>query len=276
MARSSRRLLSIITMLRELRTSTGAFDRIERRPKPPAKEFFARYVATATPVVLTDASKGWKALGKWRPEYLERKLGHIDVQVTTGRNADPDYDRNTPAHSRVVKMAEFARRVARAKRSTNDFYMVANNHAMTRAGMDVLVEDVLVDPEYFDPAQGARAMSLWFGPKGTVTPLHHDTTSIVFHQIYGSKRFLLLSPFETALLGRARGVYCDVDPEQPDRYPELRGVPILSVELAPGDSLFIPVGWWHHVRGLEVSISLSFTNLRVQNNYDWYHPGDIA
>jgi ribosomal protein L16 Arg81 hydroxylase len=109
-----------------------------------------------------------------------------------------------------------------------------------------------------------------------VTPLHHDTTSIVFHQIYGSKRFLLVSPFETALLRRARGVYCDVDPEHPGRHPELSGVSIPSVELDPGDALFIPVGWWHHVRALEASISLSFTNLRVPNDYEWFRPGAVT
>ena len=28
--------------------------------------------------------------------------------------------------------------------------------------------------------------------------------------------------------------------------------------LGPGDGLFIPVGWWHYVRSLDVSFSVSF------------------
>ena len=28
--------------------------------------------------------------------------------------------------------------------------------------------------------------------------------------------------------------------------------------LEPGDGLFIPVGWWHYVRSLDVSFSVSF------------------
>jgi hypothetical protein len=276
MAQRARRLLSIVTMLRELRASTGAFAQIERRKKPSADEFFARYFATGTPVIFTDATKGWKAVGKWNPEYMKKKLGDLDVEVTTGRHADPDYDMNTKAHSRVVKMADFANRVARAKRKTNDFYMVANNHAIDRPGMGVLMADTVMDDSYFDPSQARGSVSFWFGPGGTVTPLHHDTTSIVFHQIYGRKRFLMISPLETALLARARGVYCDLDPEHPERHPELGGVPIIPVDLGPGDALFIPVGWWHHVRAQSASISISFTNLRAPNNYEWFRPGAVT
>src|SRR4029077_17812693 len=130
--------------------------------------------------------------------------------------------------------------------------------------------------EYFDTERVQGSVSLWLGPAGTVTPLHHDTTNIVFHQIYGRKRLLLVSPFDTSLLRRTRGVYCDLDPEHPERHPELEGVRILPVELGPGDALFIPVGWWHHVRSLDPSISISFTNLRIPNNYEWYRPGAIG
>jgi hypothetical protein len=276
LGRQARRLLTILTMLRELRGSSGAFDRIERRKKPPADEFFARYFATSTPVALTDATKGWKAIRKWSPEYLKKTFGHLDVEVTTGRNGDPDYDMNTRAPSRIVKMSAFADRVARATRKTNDFYMVANNHAIERPGMDVLLRDTVMDETYFDPAQARGSVSFWFGPRGTVTPLHHDTTSIVFHQIHGRKRFLLVSPFETALLRHTRGVYCDLDPERPERHEALANVPILSVELGPGDALFIPVGWWHHVRALDPCISISFTNLRAPNNYEWFRPGAVT
>ena len=31
-----------------------------------------------------------------------------------------------------------------------------------------------------------------------------------------------------------------------------------SVELAPGDALLIPRGWWHYARSLSVSFSVSF------------------
>jgi hypothetical protein len=39
--------------------------------------------------------------------------------------------------------------------------------------------------------------------------------------------------------------------------------------MAPkGDLLFLLVGWWHHVRGLEVSITMTFTNFVF--DYDFH------
>ena len=37
-----------------------------------------------------------------------------------------------------------------------------------------------------------------------------------------------------------------------------RNVPFVDCILEPGDLLYIPIGWWHYVRGLSVSFSVSF------------------
>ncbi len=39
----------------------------------------------------------------------------------------------------------------------------------------------------------------------------------------------------------------------------------MTCTLGPGEILFIPVGWWHHVVGLETTIGLSFTNFVWDN-----------
>ena len=43
--------------------------------------------------------------------------------------------------------------------------------------------------------------------------------------------------------------------------------------LAPGEALFLPVGWWHHVRALDLSISVAFNHFTWPNDFDWYRPG---
>jgi hypothetical protein len=64
----------------------------------------------------------------------------------------------------------------------------------------------------------------------------------------------------------------DLDQIDYDRFPLMRQVDIYEVVLEPGEFLFIPVGWWHWVRSLAVSINLSFHNFFFRGNpIAWKH-----
>jgi len=47
---------------------------------------------------------------------------------------------------------------------------------------------------------------------------------------------------------------------------------VLEVVAEPGDTVFLPLGWWHQVTSLDVSLSFSFSNLSVPNNYAFRNP----
>jgi hypothetical protein len=59
---------------------------------------------------------------------------------------------------------------------------------------------------------GPGTMKLWFGPKGTLTPLHHDLHSILFAQVFGTKHIKLIPPFDTAFVYPRKRFYSAVDP----------------------------------------------------------------
>ena len=58
----------------------------------------------------------------------------------------------------------------------------------------------------------------------------------------------------------------------PVRYPAAEGLQVLEVTLAPGETLFLPLGWWHQVAALQASVSLSFSNLACDNDFRYADP----
>jgi hypothetical protein len=262
---------------REVARLAGQPNAIERRGGVSREEFFDRYYAANVPVVITDALEGWPKLAHWSPSYFKERFGDVEVEVMTGRDADPACDANFEAHCATTRLGAFCDRVAAAGR-TNDFYLVANNRVMNRPALKPLFEDVSAPHEYLDDGRDAGWTSMWFGPAGTFTPLHHDTANVLFCQVFGRKRILLFPSFELSMThAMHHGVYSSIDPEHPDleTFPEFAEAARKEVMLSPGEALFLPVGWWHHVRALEVSISLAFTAFRAPNRFEWYSPGKL-
>jgi ribosomal protein L16 Arg81 hydroxylase len=231
---------------------------IERRRDLSREEFFQRYHGANRPVILMDAMRDWPAMTRWTSDYLKRVCGQETVQVMDRRSGDPQYELR-PQRSEMP-FAAYADRVAAAGQ-TNDFYLVAQNDFMRTSGGQRLLEDLGPLSDYLDDRRDGFVF-MWFGPAGTVTPLHHDTADIFLAQVSGRKRVIMIPADQKALVYNHVGVHSGVDAEQPDllRHPLYRYARKHVFELHPGEILFIPVGWWHHVRALDVSISVSFTN----------------
>jgi hypothetical protein len=233
------------------------------------KAFLERYYARHLPVVLTGMMRGWRALGRWSPQHLKERFGDAQVSVTQARRRTRFYDAQVHAISRPMRLGQFVDWVD-AHPTSNDRYLVANNDALARPELQPLLADIGFFSGLLDPARTAGFVYLWFGPGGTVTPLHHDTTNILFCQVWGGKRVTLISPLHAPLLDTSSAYYSTLDLERPRTRRALaaQGARLLEVDLAPGEALFIPAGWWHHVRSKSVSISVSMTNFVFPNSYD--------
>lgn len=114
---------------------------------------------------------------------------------------------------------------------------------------------------------------LWIGNAVQVAT-HFDASPNIACVVAGRRRFTLFPPeqLENLYLGPldktpAGPPISMVDPEAPDfdRYPRFAEALAASyqADLEPGDALFIPAIWWHHVR--------SFDALNVLVNY-WTDP----
>ena len=273
-ARKHQRLLERQALAARLHRAVALPLAIERRSTPPADEFHARYYATNTPVIFTDLVPRWPAFTRWSAAHLRDHYGAAEIEIQVGRASDPAPDLNYLQHRQLSTMAQYVDKVLAAG-ETNDLYLIANSRNLARPALRPLLADVELPADYFHPdrERQARSSALWFGPAGTVTALHHDTSSILLAQVVGRKRLHLYPPGDPTLLAHASGVYNTLDPERPG--PELAGVPLLDLTLAPGEALFLPVGWWHHVRALDLSISLACNHFRWPNDHDWYKPGAL-
>jgi hypothetical protein len=271
------RKLALVQRLLTLQAAQAAHPgAVERRATPAAPEFFDRYYAPSVPVVFTDLVTTWPALSRWSPEYFAEHFGDVPLQMTDGREADPIYDARTDAHTRETTMRAFVERV-RAAGESNDFYLVAKNKNIALPALGALLDDVRFPEGWFREEHLVGSSALWFGPAGTVTPLHHDASSILFCQVYGRKRLFLASPLEVSLFEGGLAMYSACDPEAPARDARFAHVIFKELVLEPGEALFIPAGWWHHVRALDVSISLAVNHFDRENNFDaWYRPGDVV
>jgi hypothetical protein len=119
-----------------------------------------------------------------------------------------------------------------------------------------------------DPAIGPR---IWIGNR-VATAIHHDMVSNLAVAVAGRRRFTLfppdqvanlyIGPFEFTPAGTPASL---LDPEAPDleRFPRAAEAmaQALTAELEPGDAIYIPHMWWHHVRSLD--------DLSVLVNYWW-------
>lgn len=112
---------------------------------------------------------------------------------------------------------------------------------------------------------------IWIGNRVAVAT-HHDMFSNLAVVVAGGRRFTLfppdqvanlyIGPFEFTPAGTPASL---VDPEAPDfeRFPRAAEAMenALTAELEPGDAIYIPHMWWHHVRSLDA--------LSILVNYWW-------
>ncbi|MDP3836152.1 MAG: cupin-like domain-containing protein [Hydrogenophaga sp.] len=267
------KLESVVANQQKLLELNPQYGQVEKRGGVSLNEFFEKYVVGSRPLVLTDVARDWPALRRWSPQDLRERFGHLDVEIQAERSADPNYEVNKLAHKRRVRLSDFVDLVL-AGGATNDYYLTANNEMLARPEFAPILADIGSLPAFCDRSQLAQRASFWFGPAGTVTPLHHDTLMLCHTQIVGRKRWRFISPLQTPLLYNHFDVYSPVDIDRPDlnRYPLFSQATVLEVVAEPGETVFLPLGWWHQVTALDVSLSFSFSNLAVPNHYSFNNP----
>ncbi|KAI5636379.1 cupin-like domain-containing protein [Phthorimaea operculella] len=224
---------------------------------PSMEHFYTNYIKKEQPVVLANCIDHWPALTKWKDQnYFIKIAGMRTVPIELGKDYT-DFDWT----QKLMTMEEFIK---------NHIYQT-NGPVGYLAQYELFVQipelrEDIIEPDYcaFSESGNPADVMAWYGPKGTVSPLHHDPKKNLLVQVVGEKQLFLYSPkdseyvypHEHELLGNT----ARIDPRNPDleKYPNYKNATAYYCVLRPGQMLYIPPKWWHFVESLSVSFSVSF------------------
>jgi hypothetical protein len=244
---------------------------IERRSRLSRIEFLEEYYSTNRPVIITGMMDEWPAMTKWNLDYFASRFGDRVVEVQCGRSAGANYEVEREKYLTKMKFADYVAKL-RAAGVTNDFYMTANNNSENKKTLPELWDDIVQIPEYLDGRDRLSGF-LWIGPPGTITPFHHDLTNNFMAQVIGRKRVKIAPSWDIPLMDNYLHCYSRVDGRRTPTHshPGLTEAQILECILDRGEILFLPIGCMHFVEGLDLSVTVSFTNFVFDNDFTTFY-----
>lgn len=234
----------------------------------PYNEFLNEYVRKNRPVVIADSVREWPALSRWTPGYFRDKFGDQTVQVSyTKRMAMRDFvdaveastvDAPGPYLYRLFIHDHLPQLLADLR--PQNAYAFAGRHASP------------LMPERWRRPDGF--LKLLMGGVGSKFPVMHydlEHAHAQITEIYGDKEFYLFPPEDSDKLYPRPGQknWSQVDnPAAPDlsRFPRMAEATAYRAVLKPGQTIFIPMLWWHAARPLSISISVC-TALMDRSNW---------
>lgn len=139
-------------------------------------------------------------------------------------------------------------------------------HHLAKYFSEIFKNDAM--PEMF---KDASKTTLFVSGPGSVR-LTHSHESVLLVQIEGRKIMTFASPDQAEQLyvkhckngkdykENDKSCVSPVNIRNPDleKFPEFKNAHLMQVLIEPGDIIFIPEGWFHEVRALDNSVSLSF------------------
>jgi len=246
-------LLSIYGKLQQMQEVDRV---IPRYPKITEADFYRRHYYRNYPC-LVQLNDNWAPL-RWTHDTLRERIGRHMVEVQSGRQNDPHYERNNQKYRTNMRMEEF---LDICRSPSNDTYLTANNASANVNAFSTLWDEL--QPMELPFLRDDARPFLWIGPENTITPYHHDLTNNLITQLQGTKRVHLVAPYNVGMMDNHTHCYSGHDLNSLNESDPAVHV----VDLWPGWALFIPVGWWHHIHALEPSIGCTYTGFTQDNNF---------
>ncbi|MEH2290140.1 cupin-like domain-containing protein [Nostoc sp.] len=248
--------------------------------KNPSTEQFSDIWKQYQPFLIEDVAEHWDACHKWSNDYLIERCGEKIVYIWFfQQNFLYDYKKfaydNESHYIKEMQYQEYVKDIeARVNGNNNDDIGCYSNEIDFEECFPEITSDVAY-PKYLNRKPW---VNLWHGFSSkkytSASTLHFDRVHNIYAQIRGKKRFLLFPPFNylsfyPPLEDRSGiGHNSKVNPDlfQFELFPKFPWEERIEVILQPGEILYIPPFWWHHVTAVNENISLSFWyDIKIQD-----------
>jgi hypothetical protein len=248
----------------------------------PERIPFAELLESRQPAILKDVVKNWEIArrGGQSPaaaiDYLASfdcgrpVVGFTGASEIGGRFFYNEDMTGLNFESRRVPLTEFLRRIEAHLDDTNppSFYIGSTDIDQFLPGLREGNSLKLNDPMF---EGNPPIVSVWIGNR-TIATAHFDFSNNIACSLVGRRRFTLFPPEQVSNIypgpfhpTPGGQVVSMVDFRAPDleRYPRFADAVAAAeqAELEPGDALFYPTMWWHHVEALDP--------FNVMINYWW-------
>ncbi|KAL8547858.1 hypothetical protein ACS0TY_007250 [Phlomoides rotata] len=220
--------------------------------------FLLEHFVAGSPVIISDSMNHWPAKDRWNDiSYLKKVAGFRTIPVEVGKHyLSPDWKQE------LIPFSEFLDRIQSGDCSSANTTYLAQHQLFDQ--IQELKKDIVIPDYCFAGGGEMRSINAWFGPPGTVTPLHHDPHHNILAQVVG-KKYIRLYPASLSeeLYPHSESMLCnssqvDLDNIDEEEFPKIVDLEFVDCILEEGEMLYIPPKWWHYVRSLTSSFSVSF------------------
>lgn len=250
---------------------------VERVARPACAADLRALLDRNVPVLFDGMLDHVPACAAWTPALLLERVGHVAFPVTT---AGPDHVPGA-GDVRPWPLSDLLATLAQPAQAGVSHYLAGANLLGREAeapGVGALLDDAAGFVRFLDAP--ASCLGFWVGADMQRTWLHFDCAHNMMLVLRGSKRFLLAPPSDypnlypytySSCRGQDNGGeiyrFSEVDALQPDgaRHPRALRVRFHEATVGPGQTLLVPLGWFHHVisdghaeDGLNVALNLFF------------------